>query len=370
MTRYNVSRSAILIFAVVTFLALWVSGCSQQQTQDPAPVQTPKAVTAGQVKPASRAPQPDKEVKKLTKIDIAYSAIAGTQAPVWITKEKGLFEKYGLDVDLQYIATSTTLTQALLSGEIQLAQTGGNPVVTANIAGGDLIIIAVNGPVIGYTLFGQPDIHRIEDLKGKTVGITRFGSNTDFAARRTLKKFGLEPDKDVIIVEAGGVPETMAAMLAGGIQGTVTGPPNSLTLRKAGMRELVNIANLQIPYIQTCVAVSREYLTNNRATVSNFMKAFLEGIAVAKKDKAFAMKVISQYTRTDDKEVLDETYEFYVNRLLPKIPYASAEQVKTILDELSKTNAKARVAKPEAFLDNSVLKGLEDSGFVNRLYAR
>lgn len=356
-------RGTLSISIAVALLITVATGCGQPA--QPAPSQPAKAGAPKETKADKEA---KKEEKKLVKLRVAYSAVAGAQSPMWIAKEKGLYEKYGLDVDLQYIATSTTLTQAMLSGDIPLAQTGGNSVVGANLAGGDLTIIAVNAPVIGYIFFGQPNIQRLEDLKGKTVAITRYGSNTDFAARYTLRKYGLEPEKDVAIVEAGGVPQTMAAMLSGGVQGTVTGPPNSVKLRKAGMREVMNIADLAIPYLQTNVAVSKKYLANNEETVRNFMKAFLEAIAVGKKDKAYAMKVIGQYTKTEDQDVLEETYDFFLNKIMPQVPYAKAEAVQTVLDEMAQKTPKVKEIKPETLFDNRLLKELDESGFVKKLY--
>lgn len=369
-----------LIVISVAFLVISAVGCGSAATPiAPAPTQAPKSEAVKEATPAAKQSQSEtketkpqaeakKEPKKLTKITVAYSAIAGAQAPMWIAKEKGLYEKYGLDVDLQYIATSTTLTQAMISGEIPIAQTGGNSVVTANLAGGDLTIIAINAPVIGYMFFGQPNINSLEDLKGKTVAITRFGSNTDFAARYTLRKYGLEPEKDVAIVQAGGVPQTMAAMLSGGVQGTVTGPPNSVTLKKAGMRVLVNIADLEIPYVQTNIAVSKKFMAGNEETVRNFLKAFVEAIAVAKTDKAFAMKVLAEYTKTEDKDVLEETYDYFLDKIVPKVPYAKAEAVQTVLDEMASENEKVKGIKPESIIDNRLLKELDDSGFIKKLY--
>lgn len=378
--RHALSKS---FYIVAPLLVVALIGCSQPATPTPtvAPKATaaPKAAATTEAKPAAKdakpqakETQPVKEAAKAPgkapKIKVAYSAGAGAQTPMWVAKEQGLFEKHGVDVDLVYIANSATVTPALLSGEIQSAILAGGSIIDASLAGSDLVIIGVAVNMLPFSLFGQPNIQRVEDLRGKTIGVTQFGSSIDFSARQTVKKFGLEPDKDVAIVQLGGTPETMAGMKAGAVQAVVTGPPNSLTLKKLGMRELVNLADLGIPYPTGAVPVSKKYLAANKEVMTNFMKGFVEGIAVSKKDKDLTMKVVGQYTKTDDMEVLAETYDLFVGKLLPRVPYATVEGVQTVLGEAAQRNPKAKEAKPDIFIDNSILKQLEDSGFVKRLY--
>ncbi|MBI2954434.1 MAG: ABC transporter substrate-binding protein [Chloroflexi bacterium] len=360
---------------ILVFLFAFTFGCSQPPPT-PTPIQAPKAAPTKEAKPEAKDTKPAKaapkeaakEEKKFTKLKVPYSALTGARTALWVTKEKGLFEKYDLDVDVPYVASGTTLTQALLGKDVNLADTGGGGVVNANLAGADLVLISAAGDVLVMSLYSVPGIQRVEDLKGKVIGVTRFGSNTDFTARYTLKKFGMEPDKDVAIVETGGTPEAMAALQTGGVHGAIFAPPNTLKAKALGMRELVNITDLRVPYLNNAIAVSKEYLSANPEVVKNFLKAYLEGIAVAKKDKAFAMKVIGQYTKTEDKDVLEETYDIYINKLLQRVPYVSAESVQGILDEAARSNANAKNAKPESLIDNTLLKELEDSGFVKKLY--
>ncbi|MBI2954856.1 MAG: ABC transporter substrate-binding protein [Chloroflexi bacterium] len=378
-----------LIFLVIV-VALIAVGCSQQATPTATPTQAPKAAPTKASAPAAKETKPEakeakpvakeakpaatevkpaaKDDKKRVKLSVPYNAISGSQGALWITKESGLFEKYGLDVDVPYIATGPTMVQAMVSGEVNVAQVGGGAVVNANLSGGSVVIVAGIANGLGMSLYAQSNIARVEDLKGKTVGVSRFGTGTDFAARFALKKFGLTPEKDVALLQTGGLPETLAALQAGGIQAGAFGPPTTVKARQMGMHELVNIGDLGVPYIQSSLAMRRDFISKERETAINFMKAILEGIALTKKDKAFATKVVGQYIKTDDQVVLDETYETYLNKLLPKIPYASTEAAQTILDEATQDNPKAKETKPESLIDNSLLKELEDSGFIKKLY--
>ncbi|MBI4318727.1 MAG: ABC transporter substrate-binding protein [Chloroflexi bacterium] len=373
-----------LAFVAFLLIAL-VAGCAQPAPAPATPTQAPKAAPtevpkaaapAKEAKPEAKpvakeskpVAEPKKEAKPPVKQKVAYSALSGMQAPLWVAKEKGLFQKYGLDVEVTYIATSSTLVQSMLAGEINLAQTGGGPVVNATVEGGDLIFIAGTTNVLVFYLYGRPEIKRMEDLKGKTVAAGRLGSSGDFATRTALQRYKLEPDKDVTLVAAGGPPERLAALLSGGVQAAILGPPTTLKAKQAGMNEVLNLAELEIPFIQTTLAISKGYLAKNRETMLNFMKAYVEGIAVAKKDRNYAMKVIGEYTKTDDKEMLEETYDTVLPKVTPRVPYLPADAVQAQLNEVADENPKAKGAKPEAFFDNSLVKELDDSGFIKKLY--
>ncbi|MBI2954852.1 MAG: ABC transporter substrate-binding protein [Chloroflexi bacterium] len=391
-SNWSIGMTLVSIIAVLLVAAVF--GCSQPAAPTPTPTQPPKVAPTKEAKPEAKeatpqtkAAKPDtkeatpaapkdakaqkeapKAQKQLVKLTVPYGALAGSQSPLWVAKEAGLFEKYGLDVEVPYIATSTTLGQALVSGDVVLAMVGGGSVVNAVLAGADLVIVAVTSNTLGFSLYGQPEIKRVEDLKGKAAGISRIGSSTDFALRHTLEKFGLQPDKDVAIMQTGGSPESLAALKSGNVQASVFGPPTTLQARKLGLHEVVSIADLKIPYIQVGAAANRKFYASNRETVRNFLKALVEAIALAKKDKEMTMKVIGKYTATEDKEVLDDTYEFFLTKQIPRVPYVTAEAAQTILDEAAERDPKAKTTKPESFIDNSLMKELEESGFIKKLY--
>ncbi|MBI4319809.1 MAG: ABC transporter substrate-binding protein [Chloroflexi bacterium] len=394
MIRYsNKSKGMALASIVVLLLLALVIGCAQPApTPTPAPTAPPKAAPTQAPKPAAaketkpeakvatpetkaakpavKEAKPEKPAQKqpLVKLTVPYSAVAGSHTVLFVAKEKGLFEKYGLDVDIPYVATSTTLVQSLVSGEVKLAHAGGGAVVAASLAGSDAIAIAGTANLMGSSLWGQPNIKRPEDLKGKIVAVSRFGSASDFGTRFALRKFGIDPEKDVTIVQAGGMAEGLAALLSGGVQGAAFGPPISLQAKKAGMNEVISYPDTGVAYATAIIVTTKRYLNSNKETVRNFLKAFVEGLAVAKKEKEFTMNAIGKYTNTTDREVLSETYDFYVTRLFPKVPYAGVEAMQAILDETARANPKAKDAKVDSVVDNSLMKELEDSGFVKEAY--
>lgn len=392
---FNHPRSKVFALVAAVVLIVSVFSCTQP-APTPTPTTAPKAAptkaaeTAATPKPAATAAKteskeakpaatavkseakPSKEATKgdLFKLTIPYSAVSGMFAPLWVTKDAGLFEKYGLDVTVDYIASSTTMTAAMLSGEVKVGNIGSNAVIQANLAGGDVVLVAGTSNMLVFSLYGRPDIKRVEDLKGKAVGVSRFGASTDFGARQTIKKFGLEPEKDVAIIQTGGSPETLAALVSGGIQGAVFGAPSTLLAKKAGMHEIVAMADLGIPYSAAAIGVRRDFLKQNPEVVRNMLKAVSEGIARGKQDKEFAMKVIGKYVKSDDKDVQAETYDNYFTKALAEAPYVSVEAVQTVLDAVAEENPKAKDLKPDSFIDNSLVKELDDSGFVKKLYGR
>lgn len=354
-----------IVYATLAFLLVVLTSCSQPSAPSAARTDAPAPVTTDAAKTA-----PAREAKdaRPVKMRVAYSALTGASAPLWIAMEKGLFGKYGVDAEFEFIQGSSTITQGLVAGEIALAYAGAGPSISSGLAGSDLVLVASGLNTLVLSVYAQPSIMKVEDLKGKTMSVGNIGGSPNFAARYTLKKFGLQPEKDVTLLQAGGPPERLAALQSGAVQAAVIGPPATLKARQSGLRELVNVADLGIPYVQFSLATSRKYLANNQETVRNFLKAFVEGISLAKSDKALTMKVIGEYTKTEDKEMLEETYNAFVPKVLPIIPYVSVEGVQSALDELVGENPKAKEAKPEAFVDNRLVKELDESGFIKRLY--
>ncbi|MBI2954456.1 MAG: ABC transporter substrate-binding protein [Chloroflexi bacterium] len=372
------------VCAVIALLIGSLIGCSQP-APTPTPTQAPKAAPPKDAAPTKAATSQAKDAtpqakeakpqataapkaQSLFKINVPYAAISGVMAPLWVSKEKALFEKYGIDLETGYIQSSTTLTQAMVSGEVSLAETAAAAVVNAGLAGADVTMLASTANVLPFEMYARPEIKSIADLKGKAVGVGRYGASIDFAARYTLKKYGLEPDKDVAVMEMGGSPDILAGLQAGGIQAGVFGPPTTSQAKRLGMHRLINITDLGIPYTINVFGARKDFIAKNPEVVKSFVKAIVEGIAVIKKDKPFTMGVIGKYTKTEDRDVLDETYEFFLSGLLPRVPYVTPDSVQTILDEVARSNAKAKTVKPEAFIDNSIVKELDDSGFIKKLY--
>jgi ABC-type nitrate/sulfonate/bicarbonate transport system substrate-binding protein len=285
---------------------------------------------------------------------------------MWMAKEANLYEKHGLAVEAIHIPGSSLALQAMLAGEVPIIQLGGAASMQANLAGADTVIVATILKKFLFSIFSRPELTRIADLKGKLFGATRFGTLSDFASRFALEKNGINPERDITMVQTGGQPETLAALVTGKVQAAALSVPAILRAKKANMRELLDIAKLEAMIHQNGVVTTRRYLKTNEDTVRRFLRAYIEGAALAKKDKAFATRVMAKYLGASDREILDDAYERVILHLeLP--PYPSIEGVSTLLKTLEKTQPKARTAKPEDFIDSRLVRELDESGFINRL---
>lgn len=304
--------------------------------------------------------------QKLERVRIGGGSVGAPQMTMWFAKEANLYEKHGLAIEAISIPGSSMALQAMLSGEVPIIQLGGAASIQANLAGADTVIVATILTKFLFSIFSQPEITKIADLKGKIFGATRFGTLSDFASRFALQKSGLDPERDITMVQTGGQPETLAALLTGRVQAAALSVPAILRAKKANMRELLDMAKLEATIHQNGVVTTRKYLKTNEDTVRRFLRAYTEGAVLAKKDKTFAERVMAKYLKTDDREILDDAYERVIVHLAVP-PYPTAEGVGVLLKTLEKTQPKARAAKPEDFIDARLVTELEKSGFIDRL---
>jgi NitT/TauT family transport system substrate-binding protein len=304
--------------------------------------------------------------RKLERIRIGGGSVGAPQMTMWFAKEANLYEKHGLAVEAISIPGSSMAIQAMLSGEVPIIQLGGTASMQANLAGADTVIVATVLKKFLFSIFSRPEITRIADLKGKLFGATRFGTLSDFASRFALEKNGLNPERDITMVQTGGQPETVLALLTGKVQAAALSVPATMRARKGNMRELLDMAKLEATIHQNGVVTTRKYLKTNEDTVRRFLRAYVEGAALAKRDKAFAMRVMGKYLGTAEREVLEDAYE-RVTLHLEIPPYPSVEGVGVLLKTLEKAQPKAATAKPEDFLDSRLIREIDKSGFIDRL---
>ncbi|HXG51994.1 MAG TPA: ABC transporter substrate-binding protein [candidate division Zixibacteria bacterium] len=302
------------------------------------------------------------------KLTIGWSAIAGSHAPLWITKEAGLFERNGLDVTMIYIDGGSRATQALMSGDVPIVQVGGNAPVVARLRGADVTLIAGLLNILAYSMVVAPEIKKPEDLKGKKLSVSRFGSNSDYATRKILLKWGLRPDLDVAVLQIpGGQPARLAAIQTKQVHGMVAQPPVTNLARKMNLNILAEPEDFGGAYPTTPVASRVSYLRANRDIARRFVRALLEGIHLYKTDREFSKQVIAKYVKTSDADALEDSYRFF-SRLVPAKPYPSLDAIKEALDELGEKDPKARSARPQDFADPSLVREFDESGFIDRLY--
>lgn len=306
--------------------------------------------------------------RALQKINVAYSSISGNVSPLWVTQDKGFFRKYGLEVQAILIESGTTTAQALVAGDISFASVAGPAAIQSNLRGADVVIIAGVINTLTFQLYTEKGIARPDQFKGKSLGVTRFGSATDFAMRYAIEKYGLDASKDVSILQLGNQPAQLAALEAGRIQGVMLSAPTSLRAKKLGFPMLADLQMLGLEYQHTSIATSRALIKSKPDMVRDFMRAYIEGIQYAKTHRKETLDILAKYLRTDDNEVLDDTYESIITTLIPEKPYPTLKGVQIILREFGQKDAAARAARPEQFVDLSIIKDLDSSGFIDKVY--
>ena len=294
------------------------------------------------------------------KVTFAYSSIGSMATGVWMAKEIGAFEKYGVQGDIIFISSGPVVVQALIGGDLQGGSGATNAVINAVLNGAPIVGVAATANRPYHRLFVQPEINRLEDLKGKTLGVTRFGSITDNLTRILLRKAGLEGA--VNVRQMGGTVEVSAAFQNRAIAGAVTGdlhaaPPSQPKL-------LVNLIDLGIPYSMNMIAVSRDYYRRNPETVERMVRAYSEGVAVMNQQKERALKVIAKYARIPDAKGIEDHYRDSVT-YLDRIPRAEPEAVQTILEFMGKKGVPL-----ENFMDNTIIDRLIQEGFFEKLYPK
>jgi NitT/TauT family transport system substrate-binding protein len=318
------------------------------------------ASCAPAVPPPAAAPSPTSV--PLTHVIVAYSNISATITPLWIAKQTGIFEKHGLDVDLQYVASATSVA-AVVSGQMQLATVGLSEVLGAIAGGADLVVVATQVPAYTYIFEVAPGIQSAADLKGKSVGISRTGSSSDIGTRVVLKKFGLDPDKDVNMVQTGSVSDRAAAMKSGALQGAVASPPETLAVERMGWHPLFDLAALQVPAVTLGLVVQRSYRDAHQATVQAYVDSVVEGIARVRSDRALTLDLLKTNMNIEADEDLNVTYDYFTRQeLMPSLPYPRAEQFADTLEILGKSNEHLAQIDLTALLDPSFIKSAEDRG--------
>lgn len=302
---------------------------------------------------------------KLERVKAMYSTLGGSQAVLWIARETGLFKKYGLDVETIYVSGGAGNVAALLSGEATFSQNAGPPVLGADLKGADIIFIAGVVNELPYVLISSKDIKRAEGLKGKKIGISRFGASSEQVARLALRKLGIDDKREVTLLQVGGVMERFASLQTGMIQATVAELPVPRKLKEAGYNLLLDLTEAGIPYQHTGMTVRRHFAESRPDTVRNFVRAYVEAVHFFKTQRKASADILGKYLRTVDKEFLTDTAKVFGERV-PKAPYPTIPGIRTVL-ELFYPQSLGSV-NPGGFADPRFIKELEDSRFIESLY--
>ena len=293
-------------------------------------------------------------------MNVVWTSEVGQFAPLWVTKEAKLFEKYGNSVQLIFIQGASSAAAALSSDDAQVGMF--SPQVVISTPALDLVMFGRLGNTMDNRIFGRRGIKSIKEVK--RIAISRFGSNADFAARFLLQREGLRPDVDVALLQVGNQSNRIAATETNNADAAMLTPPMTLQARKLGMPLLVDASKLNIPYSSLFFVSRRPYLTKNRADLVNFTKAMIEGVALYKSNKEFAMKVLSKYMKVQDRDVLEENFKEYD---FPLKPYPSRDYFELPIQEVGKKDPKVLKENPDRYTDLSLVKELESNGFIDKV---
>jgi NitT/TauT family transport system substrate-binding protein len=303
------------------------------------------------------------------KLNICYSSIAATSITTWVPKEAGIYKKYGLDVSIIYVAGAQAIT-TLISGDSQIVQGSGAAAALSRLSGSDLTVIATTINVIPMSLVTTSDIATAHDLKGQTYGVSRFGSLTDLGLKRALSELGLDPNKDIKMIQTGGVPENLLFMQQGLIRGALISSPTLERARELGYKEFMNLANLKYRYPGTALVTTDAFIRNRPQTLNRFLKATLEGIKYAKANPDFTVRVLGQYTRNTDTKLLSSAFRSYVLGYIRDVPTVTLPEMEAVLEDIATRNPKAKGADARQFYDPAPLEQLAKDGFTKELYPR
>jgi NitT/TauT family transport system substrate-binding protein len=295
-------------------------------------------------------------------INVVWTSEVGLFAPLWVTKEARLFEKYGNQVQLIFIQGATSAAAALISGDAQVGMFSPQVVITSAMKGLDLVMVGRLGNTMDNRIFGRKGITDIKQVK--SLAISRFASNADFAGRFLIERAGLKPDIDVAFLQFGNQSNRLAAIETGRADAAIVTPPMTLQARKMGFPLLLDAAKMDIRYSSLMFVVRKSYLAKNLDDMRNFVKAMIEGVHYYKAKKEFALKVLAKYMKVNDREVLEENFREYD---FPLKPYPAREYFELPIQEVGKKDPQVLKENPERFADPSLIKELDAIGFIDKL---
>lgn len=303
------------------------------------------------------------------KFVIAWSAVSALNSPFWVMHDAGFLKQEGLDMELVYIASSPTVARATLAGDIVISGANSQVIVDVGLGGGDLVAMGAITNVVAFYVMAHPEIKSVLDLRGKVVGVTRFGASTDFGMRMLLSKYGLEAAKDVPFVQIGGMPELTAALTKKTVVAAPMSQPMVYVAQQAGLRMIANLAKEEIPFLHMGLTTSKKWLRERRPQAKAFIRAYGRALYFMHTRKEETRAIFAKYTKINDRGMLDGSIQYGYD-FMEKIPLVKAQAFQVTLDQIARTNPKAKQATPEQFFDNSLVQELIDEGFFAKLWGK
>ena len=303
------------------------------------------------------------------RLAIGYTSASGVFAGLWVAQEGKLFEKYDIDSHLVLIASASLMVQAMTGGDLPIAAAGGSAAVDASLAGGDIVMVGALVKVPAFYIMALPEIKTVEDLRGKPVGVTRFGSSTDFTMRYVLRKHGLEPVRDVTLIQTGDLFAAAAMLRTRAIVAAPFSSPTNLQAQAAGARVLLDMGKAGVYFPHDAWMARRSFINGNEDLVRRFLKAYSEGVYRLHTDPELSRRAIRKFARATDPKVIDAVYQYALD-YVDKIPYNTREGIQEVLNQAAARNPKAKTANPDSFFDDRFVKELEASGFYKQLWGK
>ncbi|HWH78735.1 MAG TPA: ABC transporter substrate-binding protein [Candidatus Binatus sp.] len=303
------------------------------------------------------------------KLIFAWTAVSAFNSPFWIMNDAGLYKEEGLDVDMTYIASSPVVAKATLAGDVVISAQNSQVIADSGLQGGDLVAIGATVNIVPFYVMAIPEIKTIADLKGKTVGVTRFGAATDFGMRRFLAKYGLEAHKDVAFVQIGGMPELAAALTKKIVAAAPMSYPTVYIVEQAGAKQLANLAKDEIPFGHLTLTTTKRFVKENRPLAKAFLRAYGKAMHFIYSRPTETKAIFAKYTKVKDDRILEGSLK-YGYEFMEKVPFVKTAAFQVTLDEIARTNPKAKQAKPQQFFDNSIIQELVDEGFFAKLWGK
>ena len=300
---------------------------------------------------------------------VGYSSVTSVFLPFWIGNEAGFYKKEGLDAQLIYIASSTTMAQAMFAREVAISTVNSGSVVSSGLQGGDLVLMGAVINTAAFYIMARPEISTVQDLKGKRIGVTRLGSSSDFAIREYLKKNQLQTGRDVNIMQAGGMPELAAALNSGSISAAPLSAPSSYVAEQRGNRVIANLAHEGIYFVIAGLTTTRRFLREQRRDAKAFLRAFGRATHFMFEQRDQAKSILRKYAKIDDPGMLEGSLK-YAQDFTEKIPLVKREGVQVVLDQETAKNPPAKEFTPERFYDNSLVQELIHEGFYKSLWSK
>jgi NitT/TauT family transport system substrate-binding protein len=301
--------------------------------------------------------------QQMRKIKVAHAFISAETLPIWVGLDQKLFEKYGLQVEAVPLQTSAQVAPAMASGDVQVALTTGTGELEFDLSGGDHVIVAGYSNDMRYFLMAKPEVQRVEDLRGKKVGITRRGGAIDIAAHIFAERHGMEYGRDMAILELGTAQNQVQGLVAGSVDAAIVALPTNLLAEREGFHLVEDTKQLGVKNPTNVIAVRRDYLKHNPDVVRDYLKAHVEAVERARKDKALAVRLLGQGTGSDDQDLLEKSYDLWLQDL-QDVPYPSPQAIQGALDSIAIEKPEAKSHQPSEFYDDTLVRELDQSGFI------